>query len=128
MNGLRKLPETRLLSVLLSLCLLALLTVHSVGSARAVGGSEGEFSDFVLPDGSLPSLCINSGTTDGEAERPTCPACVLAKALADVPPTSFDFRQDGYLAAMQRPDGDQVQLLAVRTQYRPRAPPHGFGV
>lgn len=113
------------------LCAVALVFVGFAHQAPAAAADPGpaEFSEYVLPDGTLPTLCVTvSDTSDqgqhGKAHSHGCEACrigasTLLPAPADVAGLPIPF---AVAAELPIPDeAFQRQLFPPNTG--PRAPP-----
>lgn len=113
-------------------CALALLLLgfSHQPPAFANGLSLVEAAHYVLPDGSLPDICDDSGTLSGDGHdhsplhaNARCEACLISASTL-VPPPPGDIvvprREAGRLlpAALERPS-----LVAFRLTAAPRGPP-----
>lgn len=116
------------------LCALALLLVgfaHTPPAIASHGLSASELAEFVLPDGTLPVLCLSSedGSTKQKdhAGKSGCEACRLAASV--LLPSPADAIGERILRA-----GEQIVPVRVEAFYRqlfppnasPRGPPSGL--
>lgn len=114
-----------LLALLVAVAAIALPFSHN----RSRAASTPDFSEYALPDGTLPVLCLpGSGQhkNDGSGSEP-CSACRLAEAIAALPevalatvaPLLFQFRltEPEPRPALYRDSKSAPQ--------QPRAPPRG---
>jgi hypothetical protein len=112
------------------LCALALLFVGFAHRPPALADRTADFSAYLLPDGTLPSLCIT--VTDGGGKDPSdhhlhgqgCEACrisasVLLPAPSDVVGVHLAYQRP--VQPPQRPEAFRRQIYPPNTG--PRAPP-----
>ncbi len=113
------------------ICAIALLFVgfgHQAPALAASTFAQGEFAAYVLPDGTLPVICIadkdSRAQPHGKKHQAGCEACLVSGAVILTTPGLFgivDFRIEDALAPVH---GDAV----ARKQAQPpnkgaRAPP-----
>lgn len=118
---------TRWAACLRILCALALLSVgFAHRPAMAAGPDAFELARYVLPDGTMPDLCIDDmvdGKT-GHAAPPKCEACRISGDLlmpepADLSGVALAFRH----VAVRPHAGEALHQRRERPGAPPRAPP-----
>ncbi|WP_340160009.1 hypothetical protein [uncultured Hoeflea sp.] len=108
----------------LSLLLVAFAHKPLVTSAAASGYAGVDIADYVLPDGTLPDLCLG-GEADGHHSGPThCEACRIFTSV-DVPSPV-----DGFVVNLLSPAqhmtswrNDRLVRSILRPDASPRGPP-----
>ena len=113
------LASRTLLRVLLSLALLMTAFAHR----PAVATPAFDAAAYVLPDGSLPVLCLPSGgKTDGSVSSGACEFCRLASSVVLPEPPADPDRLPSHAAWRPRP---LPEAAAGRSSEFPAAPPQG---
>ncbi len=114
-----------------TLCALALLFVGFAHQVPAVAGDDlgpAQLANYVLPDGTLPTLCVtvtdDSGKAHGKiAHLHGCEACRISASVV-LPPPDVAGRHVGFVMAVEMPRRSEAfhrQLFPPNTG--PRAPP-----
>ncbi|WP_341989156.1 hypothetical protein [Azorhizobium sp. AG788] len=125
----------RSVPVLQILCVFALLLVgslHQPPQPRADVASTFDVAEYVLPDGSVPDLCLSAAGDEGGSaaikHSHGCEACRLT-AILDFPAPAHDvYRQADYrITAPIIPVDTGGVGREPRYRAPPRAPP-GFGI
>ncbi|MEQ8305594.1 MAG: hypothetical protein RIA09_03455 [Hoeflea sp.] len=116
------------------LCALSLLLVafahKPIGVPEKIAAyGETDVVAFVLPDGSLPDICLTGG--DGEEHHDAfagCEACRLV-ASAGLPPAPNDIAIICALSSERQAFSETAPIIAqvLRHGAAPRAPPPAFG-
>lgn len=108
----------------LSLLLVAFAHKPVLSSATAAAYADVNIADFILPDGTLPDLCLDSGGTGEHASAGHCEACRIVSSV-DLP-SPFD----GYVinrwiavADLVVPQDARFTRPALRPSASPRGPP-----
>ncbi len=116
------------------LCACAMLLVASVHQpptirlAASQGSDLFDLSDYALPDGSLPVICLTDSGESGDPakvkHRSGCEACRLTAAPALLAPSNAVYRSADYRRRVEPIPEDNVRLgVAPRSPAAPRAPP-----
>lgn len=107
-------------------CTLALVLVAFAHRPATTGPVPApELAAYMLPDGTLPDLCITSSGTDGPVhhhERP-CEFCRIAGAIALPEPPALP--QSAYGPLRSAPAKAPAAVLTVVFSFPPAAPPQG---
>ena len=115
------------------LCAVALVFVgfaHQVPVAAAGEFDPAELAQFVLPDGTLPTLCVTTTDTSGQdqqhdkAHSHGCEACRISASILLPAPTDIAGAAIPFAAAVELPIRTEAfhrQLFPPNTG--PRAPP-----
>jgi len=125
MIGTRRLmSRSGLVRMLCALSLLLVAFAHKpiVSSATAAAYADVNIAEFVLPDGTLPDLCLDSGKTGEHASAGHCEACRIVSSV-DLP-SPFG----AYLINRWSAGADLAVALNARVTHpvlRPSASPRG---
>lgn len=113
------------------LCALALLFVgfaHQVPERVSTGLDLSKFAEYILPDGTLPSLCITVKEGDSQKHHKSassnCEACRISASVLLPVPADVDGSHIEFITRTERPtysEGFYRQLYPPNTG--PRAPP-----
>jgi len=106
----------------LSLLLVAFAHQPLVSSAAASAYAGVDIAEYVLPDGTLPSLCLDGGEDGHHSFVNHCEACRIVSSV--VLPSPFDGYVVNRLSAAAEPTRLQDVRFA-RSFLRPSASPRG---
>jgi len=116
-----------LLHILCACALLFVASVHKAPSVRLAAAGGIDSTQYALPDGTLPVICLSNADDGGDAGAGTistgCEACRLT-ALPDAPVAPLLYRPAEY-RIVARPKRAETALVSPLLFYRtpPRAPP-----
>lgn len=115
------------LRILCALALLLALAVHRL-PVPGPGAAATDLSQYTLPDGTVPDLCLTGAEGDGNphpmAHRPGCDACRLNAVIGLAGPTGDLYRRAEYRLLVRVPPPERL-LAMPPPLYRisSRAPP-----
>ena len=111
------------------LCALSLLLVAFAHTPLSVdqtgsGYANAELSTFVLPDGTLPALCLNGDDEGHHVVANHCEACRIVSAV-DLPSPAEGYVLTRWLVAAEMAVPGDIVLVhqAIKPGASPRGPP-----
>ncbi|WP_245261602.1 hypothetical protein [Ancylobacter sp. FA202] len=115
------------LRILCALALLFALAAHHSPAARP-SGTGIDLSQYTLPDGTVPDLCLTGAEGDGNphpaAHRPGCDACRLSAVIGLSGPTGDLYRRAEYRLLVRVPPPERlVAMTPPLYRISSRAPP-----
>lgn len=127
MIGTRRLTGgSGLLRMLCALSLMLVAFAHKplVSSATASAYAEVNIAEYILPDGTLPELCLDGEADTHHAAAGTCEACRIVSSV-DLPAPMGGFVTNRRLAPVDlAPAGQPADTRpALRPGASPRGPP-----
>ncbi len=113
----------RIVSVIVMVCIAVVLQVHASSQIFPEQSDQVDLSAYVLPDGTLPVLCLFHDGGEGDGQTLRCPACALAKSIDCG--SSYQFSVHARFLVAKHPvlrDG-QIAAQLSWPLFRPRGPP-----